>query len=184
MNRAITILPQRSARRGFTLIETALATLIVGLGVVSTMRLFAACTMENNQSARLSAAMMLTTNIQEAMGAMNFADPGTVTQVFGAEAGESLATWEDVDDFDGASFNPPIDSLRQQIPEMSQYTQVVSVWPVNPNDLSLNSNESSPDIPKTTYTGAVRVRVRVLYQATPAEVAAEVYRASWIRLDN
>jgi hypothetical protein len=67
----------------------------------------------------------------------------------------------------------------------------VSVWPIYPNKLSVNSNESSPDIPKTgtppnvtaPYTGAVRVRVRILYQAKPTDVATEVYRASWVRVD-
>lgn len=174
----------RSARRkGFTLIETALATLIVGVGVVATMRLFASCSIQNRESAELSTAMMLATNIQEATGGLSFADPG-VPNHFGPETGESLGTYDDVDDFDGASYNPPIDSLRQQITSLGQYTQVVSVWPINPSQLSSNSNESSPSIPKTTYTGAVRVRVRILYRAEPADVAGEVYRASWVRVNN
>lgn len=170
--------------KGFTLIETALATLIVGLGIAATMQLFASCTVENKSAGRLSVAMLMASNIREAMGGLSFRDPGTVGAVFGPESGESLATWEDVDDFDGSTFSPPIDSLREQIPEQGQYSQVVSVWPVDPNQLSLNSDESSPDIAKTTYTGAVRVRVRVLYRATEEDVASEVYRTSWIRVDN
>jgi hypothetical protein len=87
-----------------------------------------------------------------------------------------------VDDFDGAVFNPPIDSFRQPIPELTQYTQVVSVWPVFLNNLRSNSDESNPDLPKTSYQGAVRVRVRILHQSAGAPT--EVYRTSWIRLDN
>lgn len=175
---------QTRSRRAFTLIETALATLIVGLGVASSMQLFAACSIENRASGTMSVAMLMANNVREAMGGLSFRDPGTAGAVFGPETGESLATWEDVDDFDGSTFSPPIDSLRQQIPDQSQYSQVVSVWPVNPNQLSVNSNESSPTIAKTTYTGAVRVRVRILYQATPDAIAGEVYRTSWIRVDN
>lgn len=181
--RVINLTPA-ARRRGFTLIEAALATMIVGLGIVATMRLFATCTIENRNSNQMSAAMMLTSNIQEAMGGLSFADPGTAHAVFGPEGGEVLATYDDIDDFDSASFNPPIDSLRQPVNGMSQYTQAVSVWPVYPTKLSVNSNETTPDLPKTTYTGAVRVRVRVLYRATPDEVPQEVYRASWVRVEN
>lgn len=170
-------------RRGFTLIEAAMATMIVGLGVVSIMQLFATSTINNRASAQVSTATMLTTNIQEAMGGLSFADPGTAHMIFGPENGEVLATYDDVDDFDQASLSPPINSQRQQLANLNQYTQVVSVWPVYTTKLSVNSNETSPDVPKTTYTGAVRVRVRILYRATPDAVAEEVYRASWIRMD-
>jgi hypothetical protein len=135
----------------------------------------------------MSISMMLAQNIQEAMGGLSFADPGVGHTHFGAESGESLATYNDVDDFDGQTFSPPINSQRQQIAAMSQFSQVVSVWPVDPNKLSSNSNESSPDIPKTSsgpYTGAVRVRVRILFRLKPTDVPVEVYRASWIRVDN
>jgi hypothetical protein len=163
--------------------EAALATAIVGAGVFATFNLFAACTQQNRQAARMSVAMMLTSNIQEAMGGFPFADPGMALTYFGPEPGEVLATWDDVDDFDGATLNPPVDALRAPIDELSQYSQVISVWPVYPDKPSVNSNESSPDVPKSTYTGAVRVRVRVLYRVTPESVPEEVYKASWIRMD-
>jgi hypothetical protein len=51
------------------------------------------------------------------------------------------------------------------------------------NQLTANSDESSPDIPKTSYQGAVRVRARILYRVTPQSPALEVYRTSWIRVD-
>lgn len=161
-----------------------MTTIIVGLGVAASMQLFAACTIENRASSHLSVAMLLANNVREATGGLSFRDPGTAGAVFGPETGESLQTYEDIDDFDGSTFNPPIDSLRQTIDDQAQYSQVVSVWPVTPSQLSVNSDESSPDIAKTTYTGAVRIRVRVLYQATPDAVASEVYRTSWIRVDN
>ena len=72
-----------------------------------------------------------------------------------------------MDDFDGSSFNPPIDATRTQIPQLSQYTQVVTVLPVFANKLNANTNPAAPDLPKSTYTGAVRVQVRIMYQADP-----------------
>jgi type II secretory pathway pseudopilin PulG len=170
--------------RGFTLIEAALATIIVGVGVVSTMRLFASCTQQNIAATQMSSAQMLAGNIHEAIVGLPFADPTFAHKYFGPEPGETLATFNDIDDFDGSSFNPPIDSMRNKIPSLSQYTQVVTVLPVWTNQLSSNSNESSLDISKTTYTGAVRVRVKILFKASPSDVAAEIYRASWICTDN
>jgi type II secretory pathway pseudopilin PulG len=173
--------------RGFTLIEAALATIIVGVGIVSTMELFAACSQQAVGANQTTTAMMLANNVHEAVVGLSFADPTFQHQYFGPEPGETLATYNDVDDFDGSKFNPPIDAQRNKIPSLSQYTQVVSVWPVYPNKLSANSTADTaktPDIPKTTYTGALRIRVRVMFQATPTATAEEVYEASWVCMDD
>lgn len=170
-------------RHGFTLIETAMATVIVGVGIFGTMALFAACTNQNKESGEMTVAILLANNVQEAMANLPFNDPVWGRATFGAETGEALATWNDIDDFDGKTLNPPIDSLRTQIASMSQYEQVVSVVPVYPTQLNSNTNDASPAIPKTTYTGAARVRVRILYRATTTVPWQEVYRYSWIRLD-
>jgi prepilin-type N-terminal cleavage/methylation domain-containing protein len=181
---------QTRRRRGFTLIETALATIIVGVGIVASMSLFAACSQQNRASARMSVAMMLANNVQEVLGGLTFADPGLSTTYFGPEPGETLPTFDDIDDFDGIAdsgltgLNPPIDSLRQRITDMPQYTQVISVWPVYPSKLNVNNNPTSPDVSKSTYTGALRVNVSILYAATTNDTPTEVYRASWVRLDN
>ena len=65
----------------------------------------------------------------------------------------------------------------------SQYTQVISVMPVSPAQLSVNSNEAAPSMSKATYTGAVRVRVHIFYRRTPTMKASEVYSTDWIVLD-
>lgn len=169
-------------RRGFTLPEAALATVIIGVGVLATMQLFGACTRDNANSAQTTTAMLLAQNIQEVMTDLPFNDPTSGAAVFGAEFGETLQTYNDIDDFDSRTFQPPIDALRQPLPQLSQYSQVISVVPVYPSRLSTNTNEAAPDIAKGTYTGAVRVCARILYQARPSDVAQEVYRISWIRL--
>jgi hypothetical protein len=163
--------------------EAALAVAIVGAGVFATFNLFANCTEQNRMAARMTVAMMLASNVQEAMGGFTFSDPGLALTYFGPEPGEVVATYDDIDDFDGATLNPPIDALRASIDELTQYSQVVSVWPVRPNRPSDNSHESSPDISKTTYTGAARVRVRILFRANAQSVPLEVYQTSWIRMD-
>lgn len=175
---------RRSTGRGFTLIEAALATIIIGVGVVSMMQLLGSLTQGNSAAGELTTAMYLADNIQETMAHLSFDDPIYGASHFGPEPGETLATCNDVDDFDGSSFNPPIDAMRQAIPALSQYTQTVSVLPVYPTQLSVNTNESSPSPAKGTYTGAARVRVHVYYQATATSPKVLVYTNSWIRMDH
>jgi len=163
---------------------------IVGVAIVASMRLFASCSQQNSVSTRMTTAMLLAGNVREAMTGLSFNDPIFGKATFGSEVGETLASYNDVDDFNGPansvsqSFNPPIDSLRAQIPSMSQFTQVVSVMPIWPYKLAGNTNEAAPEIPRTTYTGAVRVRVRVLYRTNPTDPQVELYRCSWVRVDD
>jgi type II secretory pathway pseudopilin PulG len=171
------------ARAGFTLLETALATIIVGVGIVASMQLFATCSVQNRASNQMTAAMLLCDNVREAMAGLNFNDPTTGKTTWGAEE-SGVAAFDDVDDFDGQTFDPPIDSLRATIPTMSQYSQVVAVVPIFVNKLNSNTNDSALEVSKGTYTGAARVRVRVLYRLRPTDVPTEVYRCSWVRMDN
>jgi hypothetical protein len=170
------------ARRGFTLIEASLATIIVGVGVLSMMQLFAACTLQNRESNHTTTAMLLAENIQETMAGLMLVDPAYGVTYFGPEPGQTLASYDDVDDFNSQTFCPPIDARRKTVAELSQYSQVVTVWPVYANKLSSNTNPSSPDFPQLSYTGAARVLVRIMYQRTPTTPASEVYRTSWIRV--
>ena len=171
-------------RRGFTLLESSLAVLIVGIGFVAVMELFSACTMENQKSAQITTAQMLAANVQEMMVGLDFKDPYYSTTTWFAEPGETLATFNDLDDFDGQTFSPPLDSMRARIPELAKYGQVITVMPVDPNRPGNNTNEALPEIGKGTYTGGLRVRVTITHRASPAEAPVEVLRSTWVRLDN
>jgi prepilin-type N-terminal cleavage/methylation domain-containing protein len=183
---------RRNRPRGFTLLEAMLATSIVGIGILSMMQLFTACTIQNRQAVNMTAAMLLAQNVQETMAGLAFSDPAFGKTYFGPEPGQTVGSFDDIDDFDDGDggkgtaaakiFNPPIDSTRQQIPQMANYAQDVSVWPVYPNQLSSNSNTSAPDMNQLTYTGAARVTVRILHRRDATAAWTEIYRTSWIRV--
>ena len=183
-----------NARRGFTLSETALAMVIVGTGVLASLQLFGTCTLESQVASQATAARMLAENIRETMANLPFADPVSGTATWGPETTQGETenapiSLDDVDDFDGTlkkgvAFNPPIDSTRAKIPELAKFTQFVTVMPVNPNDPAGNSNEAAATLPKGTYTGAVRVRVRIQYRAYPTAPAQELYSTSWVRAND
>ena len=174
----------RTAARGFTLQEASLAVVIVAFGFLATMELFAACTEENRRSGQMTTAQMLATNIQELTTGMLFNDPYYASAKIGPELGETSDNYNDVDDFDGFSSSPPVDATRTPIDELKQYRQYVTVTAIDPNRPGNNWDAAKPEIPLGTYTGAVRVRVTIFYQKSPADPPLEVLKTTWVRLDN
>ena len=142
----------RRRRGGFTLIESAIVMAIVGLGCVGMLQLLAAGTMANGDATEMTTALMLANNIREATQTssnFSFTSPSNPTH-WGREDGETTtnpAAWDDLDDFDGATFNPPIDARRQSLATYTTWTQSVTVESVDPNRIwSVMSHGSlSPD---------------------------------------
>lgn len=117
--------------------ETALATVIVGVGTVGMFALVAASTQQTTDSANVTAGMNLARNVRELSMALAFRENGGG---FGAETGQSAnnpVTWDDVDDVNGAVLSPPIAATRTRLTEMTGWTQTVTVQNVDPNRLTL-----------------------------------------------
>lgn len=164
--------------------EATLAVVIVAYGFLGTMELFASCAAENQRSAQMTTAQMLTTSIQELTTGLAFKDPYYAGGGIAIEPGESQASFNDVDDFDGFVSSPPIDATRVPIPELSQYTQIVQVMAIDANRPGANWDYVKPEIDKKVYTGAIRVRVVIQYRRAPSDPPVEVLRSAWVRLDD
>lgn len=134
----------RPLRRGFTLIEAALVTSIISFGVVAMLTLLATGTAANNDGAELTTGMNLAKNIHEMCLGLAVADPQTPT-TWGLESGETLGTFDDLDDLAGRSFSPPIDARQKPLSDYTGWQQMITVRSVDPNLLtSLVPNGSSP----------------------------------------
>jgi len=159
----------RLARRsGFTLIEAALVTTIISFGVLAMLQLLAVGTVSNNDGAEMSTAINLAKGVRELMVGMPVADPTTPTN-WGAEAGETLATYDDIDDFDGRSYSPPINGRRVSVAEFPEWSQTIRVQTVDPNLLTTT-------VPNGT-TAAVRVTVTV------SRNGKQITNYSWVSFD-
>lgn len=162
---------RRSPRRGFTLFEAALATVIVGMGVLGIMQLLAVCTQQNRGGSQLTTAMYLAQCIQEATTDLPFNDPSGAGM--GREEGGGLLSWNDVDDFHNFTTlgGAPIDARRLALTGLDQYAQTVTVTEVSANNLAL------------ALPGAdcKRVTVSVTYRRLTTDTPVEVYRTSWVR---
>jgi len=160
---------RRSAHRsGFTLIEAALVTTIISFGVLAMLQLLATGTVSNNDGAEMSTAINLAKGVRELMVGLPVADPTTPTH-WGSETGETLAGYDDIDDFDGKTYEPPIDGRRQSVTTFTGWKQAIKVQSVDPNLLTTT-------VPNGT-TAAVRVTVTV------SRNNKEVTKYSWIAFD-
>src|SRR5258706_12660587 len=97
--------------------ETALTTIIVGVGVLAGVELLSAGTSSNMKSPDLTTGVNLAKNIRELSLKLAFLDPNPPA-VWGRDGSESVnnpAGFNDINDLDGCAFSPPIDSRGQTI---------------------------------------------------------------------
>ena len=150
---------QRRLRRGLSLIEVSISTLLVGLVLVGSMRtlghvLRSRGTTSIECRADALAAELLTEILDEA-----YEDAGG-SPVFGRESGESggdRVDFDDVDDYHGWSSTPPEDRSGIALPNSTNWQRDVTVEFVEPN---------SPSTVSGTDQGLKRVTVTVRLSGT------------------
>ncbi|MGD9688962.1 MAG: prepilin-type N-terminal cleavage/methylation domain-containing protein [Phycisphaerales bacterium] len=122
----------RRRARGFTLMETALATVIIAVGVLALIEAQAAFTSNNEWSTASATATYMANELRERMRTFPRHDPvnglyldgNNALQGWGAEDGElDIVDFDDLDDLDGKSFGTggmfdgPVDSTGHVIME-------------------------------------------------------------------
>ena len=155
---------------GFTLVEVLIATILVGCAIASLMVANRAFTKANDAGTDLSTAEFLIEQVKELSALLPVVEPGTLesaVDVFGPESGETLATYDDLNDFDGANFSPPINAERSVLNDYATFSQQVTVENVSASDFEQVVGDHS------TYF--VRVTVGV-YQNSQL-----ITSASWLR---
>jgi hypothetical protein len=172
----------RPVRRGFTLIEAALATVIIGTGVLAIISAQQVLLKKNEWSSMTSTATWLGNEIREMTLNLPRHDPVTSTAYWGPEDDEaSLEDFDDIDDFDGygeglvfsASLsNGPINAARQVIGDMDGWEQIVTVRNVDQFDILTPLEDGTTDM--------VRVEVVVRYQGPQDPQPTEMTRIRWI----
>lgn len=173
---------------GFTLIETALATVIVGVGVLSIVSAQQVFHKKNSWSSHVSTATWLGNEIREMTLSLPRHDPVTGTAFWGPEPDTELTIfdYDDLDDFDGAAgtglqfsaipvagvVNGPRNSRREIIANMDGWTQTVFVDMVDPFDIA------APPTDPLVYL--MRMTVVVSFQGPSDPAPWDVAEVSWI----
>ncbi len=144
-----------------------IATVLIGIAVASLIVATGAFTQVNAAGIDLSTAEFLIEEIRELTASIDVIDPQSGTATFGVESGETLATYDDLDDFNAKTFSPPIDINRTQLSNFSVFSQVVTVENVSTSNLTVTVANHS------TYFVRVNVQILVNNQM--------VSQSSWIR---
>jgi type II secretory pathway pseudopilin PulG len=119
----------RRHRAGFTLIEAALTTMIVGIGLVATLQLLAAGTSANIDGTNTTTGVNLARNVRELTLKSTFAE---------------------VRALNGDVHNPPVDSRGTTIAGFNNWTQSIVVQPVDPDRLNTVIIDPDPDVVRVT----------------------------------
>lgn len=191
--------PGHLGRRGFTLLETALSTIIIGVGVLAVIEAQRAFLEKNLWSTNASTATFLANEIRERTrlfprhdrfaGGLYFTNPGDPTSLrgWGPETGEgSPADFNDLDDFDGAVFGTapnlpegftlrarytgPIDAVGDVIPE--------TLWDGTTQIIDGDEDEEATIAPLRGWTQCVQVR-----KVNPADVTAAVANSAQVTVN-
>lgn len=153
-------------KSGFTLIEVLIATILVGLAIASLIGANISLTRANGVGADLSTAEFLIEQFRELSTLLSVIDPNTGTGYFGSEEAV-LADYDDLDDFDGKSFSPPINTNREALQSFAAFSQQIMVKNVDGANFENTVADHSSNF--------VRVTVRVFLNSR------EISSTSWIR---
>lgn len=123
--------PRSRRFKGFTLIEAAMTTVIVGVGFIAMLQLIAAGTVANAKGASITTGMNLAKNVRELSLKLEYAD--------------LLA-------MNGTTYSPPVDSRGEEIDGFDDWTQVVEVQAVDPDRVTLDVSDPDPDCLRLTVT--------------------------------
>lgn len=159
-----------NAEGGFSLIESLFAIMLVGLAVASLLAANSAFTKANGTGTDLSTAEFLVEQIRELTALLPVVEPGTpddAVDTFGPETGETLATYDDLNDFDDKVFSPPIDAGRNSLSDLSAFTQQVTIENVNASNFE--------QVVADHGSSFIRVTVKVFLNSK------EISSASWLR---
>ncbi len=187
--------PRKSVRRdrrlrrraGFTLIEAALTTVIVGTGVLAMVAAQQAYHIKNQWATKSNTAMLLANELRELTLAMPPHDPITGSSNLGPEPDETtVLSYDDLDDFagtvtsgvgTGTTFSPPINALRTEIPDMTGWSQHIEVAGVLPD--YLNASFTQP----LASTDVTRMTVTVSYQGPSDPSPQTMTSLTWVIAD-
>ena len=146
-------------RKGFSLIEAAVATAVIGIGVAALLTAIRAGTQTNEAGRQLTQAVFLAQEIREWTRRLPFKDPQTPENPPGPDGSSPQVFVDDLDDLMGVTYSPPRDAHGSAITDMTAWSQTITLTWRSPTDLTSAVSDGTSDI--------VHVQVDISYQGQP-----------------
>jgi hypothetical protein len=155
-------------RRGFTIAEGLIATILLGLGVVSLIVAAKSSTQVNAAGKEITEATYLAQEIREWTLKLPFSDPDLADKDNppGQDGSDPQSFVDDLDDLMGVTYDPPRDGEGQLLHEMSGWSQTMTLTWRHPEDLQAVVFPGTSDI--------VFVEVDVSHEGKP------VVKTGWL----
>jgi len=158
--------PRGNVRNGFTLVEAALATAVIGIALVSLLAALRSGTRTNEASRNLTQAVFVAQEIREWTLRLPFEDPEEPGEVPGSEEGNPQTIVDDLDDLMGVTFSPPRDAYGAVITDLSGWSETITLTWRSSSNVAATVSDGASDV--------VHVRVSVSFQGQ------EVFATSWL----
>ena len=126
-------------QRGFTLIESIISILVVGVMFVSSMSVLSQSRLSRFIAADGMQGQLLAETLMSEILQQSYQEPVDVFNTLGLDVGEDplvRALWDDVDDYEGWTASPPQDKNGAALTGLSGWTRLVEVVYVKPDDLA------------------------------------------------
>jgi type II secretory pathway pseudopilin PulG len=147
---------KRHQRRGaFTLVEASVSVVLVGVLLVAAMTVAARSAQTRYAQKDMTRGLSLARQLLAEIVQDAYEQPGVTTTTLGPESGETRATFNDVDDFNGWVESPPADATGIPIPGFAGWSRAVKVEWVTP---LVSGNTFNPS---AVETGLKRITVTV-----------------------
>ena len=184
----------RRTRRsgGFTLIEAALTTVIVGTGVLAMVAAQQAYHIKNNWAQQTGTAQLLANEMRELTLSLPIRDPQVFSEIGPSSSETSVADFDNVYDFagtidgvgqgagltfgDGGDHAGPVNALGQVVPGMSRWSQRITVANVRRENVGVDHEFTQP----LGTTDLVRIKVDVLYRDPQTNQQSTMTSMTWI----
>ncbi len=157
---------------GFSLIEAVMSILIVGLMLVAALNTVGASKVAQARQSEQVQGPMLAQDLMAEILAQPFREP-VDSPKFGRESGESggdRLDWDDVDDYDGWSAQPPQAKNGNTLPGLKGWERAVSVtWAVPDN----------PETDSPIATGIKKITVTVRHQGRVVATLTSLRSNAW-----
>ena len=127
-------------RRGITMAETIVSTLLVGMVLVGTIQVVGPTVRSGTVMADKVIASNLARELSEEIATMYFTSPDTDDlDVIGKDSGEgNRKKFDDIDDYHGLSNSPPELSDKSKLQNLSGWTRSVKVVHADLNNPSID----------------------------------------------